>query len=265
MKSIITIDRDGGDAMKKKICLLAIMSVSIMLLSACSSTKTLEDENNAIIAQYIAGSVLKFDTNYQEGLVYAYQRPSSGKDTVAEPVQTVNVSKEEDITKSDSASNKDVNKDNSNETSKETNKETNKETYSELSDIYGNKNLTVEYKKFITASNYTGDYSEQAFNVEAKSGNQLVILEFKIKNNSSKKQTVNLVRSGISYELKIGNNTYYPILSIVSNDIQYLKSTIAPGKSKNAVLIFEIPKKTKVNNTTLTVTNIDNVSQVKVK
>lgn len=238
--------------MKKKICLLAIMSISIMLLSACSSTKTLKDENNAIVAQYIAGSVLKFDKYYSDGLVYPYQRPSSDENVVADPVQTVqtaSVSKNEDIIKNDNS----------------TKQEDIKETYSELSDIYQNKNLTVDFKKFTTTSSYSGDYSEQAFNVEAKSGNQLVILEFNIKNNSKKNQTVNLVRSGISYELKVGNEVYYPILSIVSNDIQYFNSTIAAGKSKNAVLIFEVPQKTKMNNTTLTVTNIDNVSQVTVK
>lgn len=238
--------------MKKKICLLAIMSISIMLLSACSSTKTLKDENNAIVAQYIAGSVLKFDKYYSDGLVYPYQRPSSDENVVADPVQTVqtaSVSKNEDIIKNDNS----------------TKQEDTKETYSELSDIYQNKNLTVDFKKFTTTSSYSGDYSEQAFNVEAKSGNQLVILEFNIKNNSKKNQTVNLVRSGISYELKVGNEVYYPILSIVSNDIQYFNSTIAAGKSKNAVLIFEVPQKTKMNNTTLTVTNIDNVSQVTVK
>lgn len=238
--------------MKKKICLLAIMSVSIMLLSACSSTKTLKDENNAIVAQYIAGSVLKFDKYYNDGLVYPYQRPSSEKNVVADTVQTVqttSVSNKEDTNKSDNSSKK----------------EDTKETYSELSEIYENKNIAIDYKKFITASSYSGDYSEQAFNVEAKSGNQLVILEFNIKNNSKKKQTMNLVRSGISYELKVGNEVYYPILSIVSNDIQYFNSTIAAGKSKNAVLIFEVPQKTKIINTTLTITNIDKVSQVTVK
>lgn len=238
--------------MKKKICLLAIMSVSIMLLSACSSTKTLNDENNAIVAQYIAGSVLKFDKYYSDGLVYPYQRPSSNENVVADPVQTVqtaSVSKNEDIIKNDNSSKK----------------EDTKETNSELSDIYQNKNLRVNFKKFTTTSSYSGEYSEQAFNVESKSGNQLVILEFNIKNNSKKKQTVNLVRSGISYELKVGNKVYYPILSIVSNDIQYFSSSIAAGKSKSAVLIFEVPQKTKMNNTTLTVTNIDNVSHVTVK
>lgn len=237
--------------MKKKICLIAIMSVSIMLLSACSSTKTLEDESNEIIAQYIAGSVLKFDKYYSDGLVYPYQRSTDENVTVesVQTVQTTSVSEKEDITKEDSSNTK----------------EEAKGTYCELSEIYHSKNLTVDYKKVTTTSSYSGDYSEQAFNVEAKSGNQLVILEFNIKNNSKKKHSLNLIRSGISYELKVGKEKYYPILSIVSNDIQYFNSTIAPGKSKKAVLIFEIPKKSKLNNTTLTVTNIDNVSQVTVK
>lgn len=245
--------------MKKKICLLAIMSVSIMLLSACSSTTTLKDENNAIIAQYIAGSVLKFDKNYKDGLVYAYQRPSPEENTAVDVVQTVSVNKKDESTKTETKVEDTTKIDNS------TSKAEVKETYSELSDIYQNKNLTVDYERYTKTSSYTGDYSEQAFNVEAKSGNQLVVLEFKINNNSKKKQTVNWIRSGISYELKVGKEVYYPILSIVSNDIQYFNTTIVAGKSKKAVLIFEVPKKTKVNNTTLTVTNIDNVSQVTVK
>ncbi len=259
MKYAITIDRDGGDAMKKKICLLAIMSVSIMLLSACSSTKTLKEEDNAIIAQYIAGSVLKYDTYYTDGLVYAYQRPPADGTAAVDTVQTVKLSDKEDYT------NKVIKADDTTKVENSTSNEEVKETYSKLSDIYKNKNLRVDYKKYTTTTSYTGDYSEQAFNVEAKPGNQLVILEFKIKNSSKNKQTINLIRSGITYELKVDEEVYYPILSIVSNDIQQFNSTIAAGKSKNAVLIFEVPKELKVNNTTLTVTNVDKVSLVTVK
>ncbi|MBS5931707.1 MAG: DUF4352 domain-containing protein [Clostridiales bacterium] len=259
MKYAITIDRDGGDAMKKKICLLAIMSVSIMLLSACSSTKTLKEEDNAIIAQYIAGSVLKYDTYYTDGLVYAYQRPPADGTAAVDTVQTVKLSDKEDYT------NKVIKADDTTKVENSTSNEEVKETYSKLSDIYKNKNLRVDYKKYTTTTSYTGDYSEQAFNVEAKPGNQLVILEFKMKNSSKNKQTINLIRSGITYELNVDEEVYYPILSIVSNDIQQFNSTIAAGKSKNAVLIFEVPKELKVNNTTLTVTNVDKVSLVTVK
>ena len=259
MKYAIRIDRDGGDAMKKKICLLAIMSVSIMLLSACSSTKTLKEEDNAIIAQYIAGSVLKYDTYYTDGLVYAYQRPPADGTAAVDTVQTDKLSDKEDYT------NKVIKAEDTTKVENSTSNEEVKETYSKLSDIYKNKNLRVDYKKYTTTTSYTGDYSEQAFNVEAKPGNQLVILEFKIKNSSKNKQAINLIRSGITYELKVGEEVYYPILSIVSNDIQQFNSTIAAGKSKNAVLIFEVPKESKLNNTTLTVTNVDKVSLVTVK
>lgn len=260
MKLYTSIDKDGGDAMKKKICLLAIMSVSIMCLSACASTKTLEGDNNAIIAQYIAGSVLKFDKHYQDGLVYEYQRTPEDEDTAIEAKQTINVSDKVEETKSDTKV-----EDTKNETQVGDTTEDVKETYCELSDIYKYKNITVDYQKFMTTSSYTGSYSDQAFGIEAKSGNQLVVLEFKIKNNGKKKQNVKLIRSGISYNLQIGEEVHYPILSIVSNDIQYFNSTIAAGKSKKAVLIFEVPKNTKVKNSTLIVTNVDNVSQVTVK
>lgn len=259
MKYAITIDRDGGDAMKKKICLLAIMSVSIMLLSACSSTKTLKEEDNAIIAQYIAGSVLKFDTYYTDGLVYAYQRSSADGTAAVDTVQTVKLSDKVDYT------NKVINAEDTTKVENSNSNEEVKETYSKLSDIYKNKNLRVDYKKYTTTTSYTGDYSEQAFNVEAKPGNQLVILEFKMKNSSKNKQTINLIRSGITYELNVDEEVYYPILSIVSNDIQQFNSTIAAGKSKNTVLIFEVPKESKMNNATLTVTNVDKVSLVTVK
>ncbi|WP_455714734.1 DUF5067 domain-containing protein [Anaerosporobacter sp.] len=244
--------------MKKKICLLVFMSVSTMLLSACSSTKTLEEENNAIVAQYIAGSILKYDKYYQDGLVYAYQRTSEDENATVEIEQTVQVGVKED-TKKDTDVDETTKLDNSNE------EEEVKETLYELSDIYQLKDIAVDYLKYTTTSSYTGSYSDQAFGVEAKSGNELVVFEFKIKNNSKKKQNVKLIRSGISYNLKIGEEVHYPILSIVSNDIQYFESTIAAGKAKKAVLIFEVPKKTKVKDSTLIVTNADKASQITVK
>jgi hypothetical protein len=261
MKLYTSIDRDGGDVMKKKICLLAIMSVSIMCLSACASTKTLEGDSNAIIAQYIAGSVLKFDKHYQDGLVYAYQRTS--EDTAIEAEQTINVSDKVEETKNETKNETKV--EDTIKTEDSTGAEEDKVTYCKLSDIYNKKNITVDYQEYTTTSSYSGGYSNQAFGIEAKSGNQLVVLEFKIKNTGKKKQNVKLIRSGISYQLKIGDEVHYPILSIVSNDIQYFNSTIAAGKAKKAVLIFEVPKNTKVKNSTLIVTNVDNVSQVTVK
>lgn len=254
------MDRDGGNAMKKKFVLLTLVSVSMLLLSACASTKTLKEDNNAIIAQYIAGSVLKFDTNYEGGLLYAYQRPAASTDskddstsTSTEPVkeQSTQEPKQEETTApvSEATPSPDA-------TTEET------VTYCSLSDVYQKKNLNVTYKSYSTEASYTGNYSDAAFSVEPKSGNQLLVLQLSLKNTSSKNMKVHFIRSGISYELKIGEETYYPILTVVSNDIQYLSNTIKAGKSKQSVLIFEIPKKTKIQSATLTVTNMEQVSQV---
>ncbi|WP_310605282.1 DUF4352 domain-containing protein [Anaerosporobacter sp.] len=247
--------------MKKKFGLLAIMSLSIMLLSACSSTTTLEEDNNAVVAQYIAGSVLKFDKNYTGGLVYAYQRAAAEETTANDTLPTNNT----DNTKVEDTKVEETKVENTTKTEGSDKTEVVKETYCELSEIYQNKNLAVSYKKFLVQASYSGEYSDVVFNVGAEPEKQLVILEFKIKNNGKKDQKINLIRSGISYKLEIGKEEYYPMLSIASNDIQFFSSTIGAGKTENAVLIFKVPKSVKVSSGTLTVTNIDKVSQVTIK
>ncbi|WP_167954685.1 DUF4352 domain-containing protein [Anaerosporobacter faecicola] len=251
--------------MKKKFILLTLVSVSMLLLSACASTKTLKEDNNAIIAQYIAGSVLKFDTNYEDGLLYEYQRPVASTDSKKEDTTTVSEENKEEPKKEDSK--QEETKEPVKETTPSPEASTAEEavTYCSLSDVYQKKDLKVTYKNYSTEASYTGNYSEAAFSVEPQAGNQLLILNMSLKNMSSKKMKISFIRSGISYELNIGEETYYPILTVISNDIQYLSTTIKEGKTKQAVLIFEIPKKTKVQNATLTVTNKEQVSQVTIK
>lgn len=254
--------------MKKKLGLIITLVSSLMILSACSKTKSLDEKENAVIAQYIAGSVLKFDTNYNEGLVYAYQQKPTDKNE-DKSGQDTSTSADDNKEKKDPVVTPDVTKEDTeqtNSTKTEVNAEDSKEKTSncKISDLYG-KNLNVSYKDYKLCTSYNGDYSDEAFNVQAKSGNQLLVLRFTLKNTTKKSQKVKFIRSGISYELKIGEVSYYPKLSIASNDIQYFNTTIKSNKSKSAVLIFEIPKKQKVNSSILTITNIDKVSQVTVK
>lgn len=244
--------------MKKKICLALVMTVATILLVGCSSTKSLKEENNAIIAQYIAGSVLKYDTNYKDGLVYAYQRP-----TEKDKSDAVVVSSQETETTSNNTNDDVKEADSTTTTSVEKAEE--KVEYCSLSEVFGKKNIKINYKSYATAQSYSGAYSDEAFSVEAKSGNQLIILEFKLKNEGSKKQSLNFIRSGISYELQTDKEVYYPILSIVSNDLQYFSTSIEAGKTKSAVLIFEVPKKVDVKYSTLTITNKDKVCQQTIK
>lgn len=52
-----------------------------------------------------------------------------------------------------------------------------------------------------------------------------------------------------------GETAGSPLMTILQNDLQYFKEKMAPGRSSEAVLIFEVDKKQKMQNISIQVTD----------
>ncbi len=240
-------------AVKKYIYCIAIAILTTVLLTGCGSGIELSEEENAMVAEYMAMALLKYDAQYEDELIYAEAAETTGEEFV--PVDSIDSKENTETSTADATVGKtqDVvqNESNIGELPSVT-----------LSDIYKSEQYDVSYlgvEEFETYKEENNDY----FIVEAPSGCKLAVVKFTIKNISDKDITVSLAEKGITYELNLeGVSVQKPLLTALMGDVQYYNETIPTGESKVAVVVFAVDKAADISKGTITITKEDSKAVV---
>lgn len=231
--------------MRKRFC-VGVIAVAL-LFTGCTSVPNMSRINNDMEAEYIAGTLLKYDANYDGGLEYdrnllnATPSPKPTPSPVASPSE---LSSEDDnsVTSQGAISQP--------------------QSYVSLESMAPMKGILLSQETHELKKSYGSDFAT----VEAEKGKKLLIVKFRIKNTTSKKQKVNMNKKELSYVLEIDGETVgSPLHTIVQGDIQYFNTGIPAGKSKEAVLLFELPDSQKLKNATLYISDGKQTAQVSVK
>lgn len=232
--------------MKKIKGFILILVLAILSSSCVKNDIKMTDEQIDRAAEYAAGVLLKYDRNYESTLISETVIPEG----TTEPVSTNEVT----ATENPETSNK-IDTDS-------TNKDSKKEQL-ELTDVINVKECKINFSKYQILNSYEQGKSVY---IKADKGKKLVVLEFKIKNKSDSDRKVKLLKKNITYTLIVNNGgEYQPNLSILVNDLQFYNENIQKGKSKKAVLVFNVPKQEIKNTMKLQVIRDNQISEVKVK
>lgn len=202
-----------------------------ILMTGCAQLVTLDENQSDMIAEYMAGTVLRHSTNYEEALIYPVE---TAEDTKKE-AQTVTTKEQEQTVNNLINTGLKVNQ--SNETVKQ---DSNVSIDRLFKDISGGE-YTVAYKGYAFYDSYpeTNGY----FTMEPAKGKKILEITFKLTNLSGKNLAINLIKKNVSYELTDSQgNVYASMLTLLENDFQFLNLSIPKGKSKEAVLLFEVSK-----------------------
>lgn len=233
--------------MMKKYKLLLLLGLSFSL-TGCGVVTLTDQENNGI-AEYIAGTLLKYDRKYETNLVEQEELEEMDTQIDSAPTPTPN---------SDP---------NSNNTNKDSSKSGNDKAvnYKDLKSVYAS-NIDVIYDGYELCESYPKDASELGYMVDAPLGEKLLVIQFAVKNLKGEEQRVNLLSKNISYQLDMDLDTIYkPLFTGLENDLQYLDVTIPAKGSTDAVLIFQVKDKKKIKNLNVLVTNNDKTAIIKMK
>ncbi|MSS63792.1 DUF4352 domain-containing protein [Velocimicrobium porci] len=246
--------------MKKRYISCAIL-LSACLLTGCGSGIELTDEENNMVAEYMAGALLKYDHGYKEALIET--DIADQEDIGNENEQNSIVSKDEKEMSNDINQNQSSDTLNS-EDKKDISKENTEKSYS-LEELFEKKDYSLNYKNSELCSSYP-EKENGYFIVEATAGKKLAVINLTVRNISGKTKNINLSNQGIGYSLAINGKVYdKPLLTAIMNDVQYFSDTITAGKSKKAVLVFEVDKKVKLSDGTLSISVDDKTVNVKLK
>lgn len=201
--------------------LCAVLAVSVLSLTGCADIKNLSEEQENEIAEYAAGVLLQNSDKYPYRLIAKEE-----KEVTETPTPTPT---------SAAAQASDAPQESQPEQTAATPEDSKKEV--SLDDLYHLKGVSILYTSYRLADKYGSSQ------IRAEQGKKLLVAEFSLKNNSGAKKKVKLIdRRKITYQLNVDGTTYSPQISLLENQLDYLETVIAKGKSQKAVLVFQVDK-----------------------
>lgn len=252
---------------------LALIVLCTFLLTGCVQSVDVTDQESDVLSEYMAGTVLKYDKNYDEALIIP---KNTTEETKEETIENSDETKQAEETKTNDSSVVSNASDKISETDKVTNEtETDGHTgnsSNQNQDLIepvsvhkelGSSDFDLSYTGYQLYDQYGAD-ERSYYSIEADADKKLIVISFLIKNVTDKAQTINLLEMGLNYQLNVDNTKYNPIMSLLVNDIQYFSLNIAANKSEKAVIVFEVSDK-QMSNIQLSISNGDKKADIKIK
>ncbi len=210
----------------KKAGILITVVFLVLCLSGCGSTYKLSDDENSEIAEYCAYLLLKYDKKYEPTLLEREDLPvliDEPEEPVPEPAP--------EPTPEPAPGEPDEPGPEEEEPAEEIKVVT-------LSDIVGEKGISVEYKDFTISDEYIGDVD--FYNISAGKGQKVLAARFTVTNLKDKALKFDLSDNDVSYGLALGKKSVDSTLSILDNDLHFMQTKLKRGESCDAVLIYMI-------------------------
>ena len=230
----------------KKVFLIFI-SILAVSLTGCMKKYPLTEENTNVVAEYMAGLLLKYDKRYSSDLL-SYQEMKETSDNAEDKEEVKNENKDETTQGIIDSKNDAVNED------KGSNKSEIKE-YT-LSEIIGENDFDIQYVGYRTADTLSDDKTNQVFSVDSRQGYQFFVVELSFENKTDSEKLLNLIKPDVKYLLNTNNkDTYKPQSVLLENNLLFINTNIKAGEKLSAILVFEVPKDTDLTNVNLVISN----------
>ena len=231
--------------MLKKRLLLALAVVSMFGLTGCATSIRLTDNENDIVAEYLAGVLLSQQRSYDQALIEPSPSPTP------EPTLTPTPSNDGKPTQDSSQGSASGNESSSNV-----------QANADFTEVIGIKNFTIEYTGYDMVSSFSDEY----FSLDASKDKQLMVIKFNAKNKSKNAIKLQLADADIQYQLDINTGTIVkPQLTFMLNDLRYIDLEIGGKESKETIVIFEVPKKQEIKTANLIISKDEKTAIIKLK
>lgn len=224
----------------KKLTLAALCVLGVFALSGCGDKVSLTNEQNDMIAEYVAGSLLKhsYDNEWNYTKLNSAQAAtkSSTKATASTGSgmgQTIATTAAGTTGSAASAA------------TGATKSTAATKAASSISEALGLSGVDISYKDISIGDRYPTD--AYAVCVPAQSGHKIVAVELTIKNTSGTTVKAVTKNSAVTMKLSLGGSTYSQYKSMLKNDICALDGvSIKPEESYTAAAIFQVPSESAV-------------------
>lgn len=235
----------------------ALCLILVLLLTGCGSNVEVTTEQNDLMAEYVAGVLLKYSYEDQ----WEYTKLRNAKYGISDSVVSTNTNIVNSATKETTAnnslasasSNTTMNSTASTSTNSSTNTTTSSDPMNMILQGLNISGATINYNKHIVASTYPEQ--NLVLSVPAGAGQKVVALEFEISNPTATPIVCNTSTNSLNMKLLINNEAgISETVSMLKNDLINLSNiTINPGSSYTVAAIFIVPESKANNISSLTI------------
>ena len=243
--------------MKRRTLSLVTSLILATIMTGCGFIPQLPEmteEQEALITEYAAGLLLKYDNSYDCGLMTeeqlldaeakekaAYEKAEKQKQLAKEYVAKSKKAAEEKEKQKEDKKKKDKSEGIAKDEILTPSNTVTSISSDAVADFIGVSNVNIAYSGYDTMSSYPGN-GNSAFSVDASNGNKLVVAKFSVTNNSDSSTGVDLFNKTNSYTLKCSSGASYDrSITLLLDDFSIYKNTLNANASEETVLVFEIP------------------------
>lgn len=221
--------------MKKVITGLLVLMCMAALSGCGKDDVSLTNEDNDLIAEYIAGTLLKYSYDNE----WKYQKLNTAEKTGVTTTSGTNSSTQTSA-QSQAGSSQSTAASSSAAVSNAASSTAGTaaaDLLASLPTALGLDGVAVTYKDYVTGSSYPLD---AYVSVPAQSGCEIVAVELTLANTSGHAITLNS-SGNVTFKLQTGDTSVSNYASILKNDITALKNvSLAAGESKDVVVLFQV-------------------------
>lgn len=214
---------------RRKITIACLLAALVMLTGCVGANKIpeLSEEEEALVVEYAASTLLKYDTKYAEKLTEI---------PVEEPAEEVLPMAEGDMTQaSDNAADMTQNPEEANAVTEQPTQEPEVSVES----ILGLQDVEVTYKEYEVDDFYPNNGDDIYFVMNATDGCQLLVLKFELKNLSEQEQEVSVAPGTVRMKIVLNGSEKNALTTMLLNDLATYQGTLAPQESTELVVVGE--------------------------
>lgn len=266
------MQRKGMEIMIKKrvLCGSLLVTASILFAGRSNAIPEMDDETKALVVEYTAGIVEKYDQNRVVKLKEVSEIESAEKE---ESTEAINDAEQEvaepsgtDAVDLPSASETESGDTNENTGNVSVEGEAVNAVPASLEEFLQTEGISFRYEGYETASCYPNEQSDEElyFVMNATEGNRLLILHFTVNNDSQEDKQVDLMHSGTRFKIEVNGEIKNALTTMLLNDLCNYQNMLAAGESDSLVLVCEVSEEQadSIQSLSLTMRNADNTSAI---
>lgn len=230
-----------------------IMTVLLSLLTAgafltgCNRNGMVElsEEQQTQVAEYAAGLLLKYASNYHSRLV------DSDEELIL--LAEKRAYKEELRAKADAMKQQETQEEQTAEPSDTQSGETvdlpgSPASNITIEDLLDTVSVTITYSGYELLDSYPEEGEDSyVFAMDATQGNKLLVMHFTMANVTAEPAEVDIAPAGCKFLCKVNDEGCHSVLTtMLLNDLAAYKGTLEAGASQELVLVLEVPEDTQV-------------------
>ena len=212
----------------RKLGLTLAVAASLCMTACGASIPELTEEQNALVVEYAAGLLLKYDANYENRLVEESEPEEEPPAVTEEPPAEEPQPAEEQETEAPEVV--------------DISEEPEAVVYHSIEEFYGIDGVTVTFMGYELKDMYPDQGEEEMFfAMNASEGCKLVVMHFDVTNVSGQDKALDMLSLNTKFKISFnGESPRYALTTMLTNDLASYNGSIAAGAKEELVLIAEL-------------------------